>query len=82
MDYCEVVYSLCDVLSLVYSKFLDRTCAVPVIHEAILKLDRKIMGLVIAKISQDLTAIASPLLKIELKSLLIVDERDRSESSK
>jgi len=70
LDYCEVVYSLCDVLSLVYSKFLDQSCAVAVIHEAILKIDRKIMQMVISKISGDLTAIATPLLKLELKSLL------------
>lgn len=28
MDYCEVVFSLCDVLSLLYSKFLDPSCQV------------------------------------------------------
>jgi hypothetical protein len=43
MDYNEVVYSLCDVFSLLYSKFLDPLCQrTPVIHEAVLKLDKKI----------------------------------------
>lgn len=70
LDYCEVVHSLCDVLSLVYSKFLDDSCTPAHIHEAILKVDRKLKQLVIAKITQDLTTIATPLLKIELKKLL------------
>jgi len=42
LDYCEVVYSLCEVLILVYSKFLDPSCALPMYVDAILKVDAKI----------------------------------------
>lgn len=70
LDYCEVVHSLCDVCSLVYSKFLDDSCQPSTIHEAILKIDRKIKSLIIGKITQDVTNIANPLLKQELKGLL------------
>lgn len=52
LDYCEVVHSLCDVCSLVYSKFLDESCTPSTIHEAILKIDRKIKTLVVGKITQ------------------------------
>jgi len=85
LDYCEVVNALCDVLSLSYRNFLDKSCRPPVIHEAILKLDRKIKSLIIGKISGDLTAIATPLLKSQchgLLSLMFVDESRSSTFSK
>jgi len=78
MDYCEVVYSLCEVLGNVYCKFIDPAMeTLDFIHEAFLKLDRKIMQLVIAKMAQDLTLIASPILKTELNQLVFHCQRSQ-----
>lgn len=39
LDYFEVFFSLCDILSLAYSKFLDHSCqSSPAVLEAILKV--------------------------------------------
>lgn len=79
LDYVEVVCSLCDILSLLYTKFLDSSCSPPLVHEAILKLDRKLKVLVQSKMSNDLVGeIVQPLLKIELKGMLnhmFIDEK-------
>ena len=40
LEYCEVVYSMCEVLSLIYFKFLD--CTDVSTTDAIVKLDEKI----------------------------------------
>lgn len=70
MDYCEVTSSLCDVMCFIYSKFLDQSCAPNNIHDAILKVDRKVKQLIITKMCHDLTGIAKPLLSLELRGLL------------
>jgi len=70
VDYCEVVHSLCDVLSLAYSKLLDPSCQKPIIHEACIKMDKRIKDLVIGKLAKDLTSIATPVLKMQVRSLL------------
>lgn len=71
LDYCEIVQSLCDVLSLIYAKFLHPGCAPPLVHEAILRVDRKLKQLVLSKITTDLvTEVVTPLLKQEMGALL------------
>jgi hypothetical protein len=70
MDYCQVVLALCDVLSLVYSKFLDPACSAPELHDSIMKSDKKVKSLVLSKISTDLTATAQPLINRQLQGLL------------
>jgi len=70
LDYCEVVHSLMDILSLTYSKFLDPSCQPSVVHDAILRLDRKFRTLILTKICADLNEVCQPLLKAELKTLL------------
>jgi hypothetical protein len=71
LDYCELVQSLCDVLALIYAKFLHPDCSPPSVHTAIVRVDRKLRSLVLAKLSQDLaTDVAQPLLKQELSGLL------------
>jgi hypothetical protein len=79
LDYNELVYSLCDVFSLVYSKFLDDSvlAAASPLHDAAIKVDKKIKSMIIAKLAADLTAVATPLLKLEMKGMLthlFVDE--------
>jgi len=79
LDYCELVQSLMDVLSLLYAKFLDPSCQPPAVHSALLRIDRKLRALVLSKLSQDLTQdVAQPLMKQELAGLLnhqFIDER-------
>ena len=71
LDYCEVVQSLCDVLSLIYSKFLHPNCSPPAVHDAILRVDKRLKSLVLAKITNDLVVeVAQPMLKIDLRNLL------------
>jgi hypothetical protein len=81
MDYCEVLLSLCDTLSLVYGKFLDASCHSQRCVDAILKVDKRVKTLVIEKISQDLSAIAPLLLKSEINDLLSHMFIDESSSS-
>eukprot|EP00462_Mataza_sp_D1_P005895 CAMPEP_0175126028 /NCGR_PEP_ID=MMETSP0087-20121206/3628_1 /TAXON_ID=136419 /ORGANISM="Unknown Unknown, Strain D1" /LENGTH=111 /DNA_ID=CAMNT_0016407899 /DNA_START=348 /DNA_END=683 /DNA_ORIENTATION=- len=66
----DVVLSLCDVMSLLFSKFLDPTCSGMVMHDAIFKIDKKIKQLVLEKLVADLTAAAKPLIKAGLSGLL------------
>lgn len=79
LDYCEIVHSLCDVLSLIYSKFLDASCQPASVHEAILRLDRKLKQLILTKITADLSNdVAGPAMKREVNNLLnrmFVDEK-------
>ena len=71
LDYCEVVHSLCDVLALLYAKFNDASCQAGHVHDAILRVDRKVKTLVLAKITTDLTQeVVQPLLKAELAAML------------
>jgi hypothetical protein len=71
LDYCEVLFTLCDVLSLVYGKTIDHNCLQnPIICEAILKIDKRIKSIFFTKVCNDLTLIAQPLLKEELNHLL------------
>ena len=71
LDYCEIIQSLCDIFSLTYAKFMHPGCAPPLVHEAILRLDRKIKTLVLAKINGDLVGeVVGPLLKQEVSTLL------------
>jgi hypothetical protein len=79
LDYCEIVHSLCDVLSLIYSKFLDASCQPASVHEAILRLDRKLKQLILTKITADLSnEVAGPAMKREISNLLnrmFIDEK-------
>lgn len=71
LDYCEVVHSLCDVLALLYAKLNDASCQSGHVHDAILRVDRKVKTLVLAKITNDLTQeVVQPLLKAELAAML------------
>eukprot|EP00457_Paulinella_chromatophora_P012977 gb/GEZN01013236.1/.p1 GENE.gb/GEZN01013236.1/~~gb/GEZN01013236.1/.p1 ORF type:complete len:308 (-),score=56.90 gb/GEZN01013236.1/:103-978(-) len=80
-DYTEVVESLCDMLSLVYSKFLDPSCSAPHLHDAVLKADKRIKNSVISVMAQDLTSCAQPLLKAQIRGLLSHTFIDESRSS-
>eukprot|EP00743_Colponemidia_sp_Colp-15_P004484 GILK01004835.1.p1 GENE.GILK01004835.1~~GILK01004835.1.p1 ORF type:complete len:272 (-),score=32.19 GILK01004835.1:127-942(-) len=63
LDYFQVVFSLCDMLSLVYTKFMDATCAVPSISEAIIKIDAKVKHNLVSILSREITSLALSILK-------------------
>jgi hypothetical protein len=69
LDYCEVVFSLCEVLALVYNKLLEPECSASNILEAILKFDARIQQHVIETIVSELTAVAMPLFSSEISNL-------------
>lgn len=90
-----MVHSLCDILCLVYARFLSASSSGSgagagaagggggggALHETLLRLDRKLRALVLAKMSADLSAVAGPLLKLELTSMLnhaFIDEKASS----
>lgn len=72
LDYCEVVYSLCDALSMLYEKFTDESCLPPppIIHEIVVKVDEVVKRLVIKTMSDDVASVVEPLLKSNLQMLL------------
>ncbi|GAB5361499.1 hypothetical protein AAMO2058_000718300 [Amorphochlora amoebiformis] len=61
LDYCEVVFSLCEVLSLVYNKLLAQI-GVPYCHEAILKFDTWIKTNVLIEMAKQLSLVANPII--------------------
>jgi len=63
-----VICSLCHTFRLIYSKFLDPACSS--LYTDIDQLDRKIKHLVLDRITQDTSAIANPLIKLQLQGLL------------
>ncbi len=70
LDYNEIVYSLCDVFCLLYSKFSDSAYHSPVLKESFIKFDKAIRKLVVGKICNDLTIIATQVLQKDTFSLL------------
>jgi hypothetical protein len=70
LGYCEVILSLCDCLTICYSKFLDESCATPSWQSIILKIDKKIKTFFLAPLCQDLNAAARPLLERQINGLL------------
>lgn len=82
LDYCEIVQSLCDLFNLLYTKLLHPGCAPPLVHEAILRVDRKIKTLVLAKINGDLVGeVVNPMLKQEVSAMLNRSFWDEKSSS-
>ena len=63
-DYLQIVYSLMDILNLVYKKFLDRPNEVntPVLN-SIKKIDQKFLTTILKVISKDLHKLQESLLK-------------------
>jgi hypothetical protein len=84
MDYCEIVYSLCDVLNLLYSRCLEDSIAINNnnIKDAIIKFDKSIKKLFIGKICADLTEIATQVMQKEMLGLLNHVFIDQSRSNK
>ncbi|EQC34214.1 hypothetical protein SDRG_08417 [Saprolegnia diclina VS20] len=70
LDYCELVVSLCEVLTLVYTKLLDETCSRNAhVFQATLRFDDKIKKLLLEAISKQLATIAAESIKDELATL-------------
>ncbi|GLD96620.1 hypothetical protein PINS_up005303 [Pythium insidiosum] len=71
LDYREVMLSLCDILALVYSKFVeDNSCSENVyLFQAIIRFDEKIKKLVIDPAKKEFAVLASQVLGDELSSV-------------
>ncbi|TMW55594.1 hypothetical protein Poli38472_010476 [Pythium oligandrum] len=71
LDYREVMLSLCDILALVYSKFVeDNICSENIfLFQAIVRFDEKIKKLVIDPVKKEFSAVAASVLNDELTSV-------------
>ena len=72
MDYCEVVISLCEVVTLVYNKLMEVTAFATEQQaaEAILKLDLWIKNNILCEMSKYLSIVATPILTNEINQLI------------
>lgn len=82
LDYCEVVMSLCDCLTILYSKFLDESCASAAWQQIVLKIDKKIKTFFVGPLCQDLTATARPLIERQVNGLLDSSTSDSREGER
>jgi hypothetical protein len=72
LDYFEVFGTLCDMLSLVYNKFVAEDCwNHPAVYEAITKIDMKIKHHVINLVAKELTNHCLGVTKTELNNLRV-----------
>ncbi|KAF0695695.1 Aste57867_13517 [Aphanomyces stellatus] len=70
LEYCQVVVSLCEVLTLVYGRVVDDVCSSnPCVFQALLRFDEKIKKFFLESISKQLTTIATSVIKDELALL-------------
>ncbi|KAG2382291.1 hypothetical protein C9374_005493 [Naegleria lovaniensis] len=69
LDYCQIVFSMCDILTFVYRKFLDETNINSSLHESIIKLDEKIKNNFIGLLSKDITNLAMQIVKTKLATV-------------
>eukprot|EP01102_Stenamoeba_stenopodia_P014568 TRINITY_DN4854_c0_g1_i2.p1 TRINITY_DN4854_c0_g1~~TRINITY_DN4854_c0_g1_i2.p1 ORF type:complete len:248 (+),score=45.33 TRINITY_DN4854_c0_g1_i2:28-744(+) len=67
LDFCEVVLSLCDILALIYKRFITLQ-ATPERQDAVNKIDSKYKD-ILEKISGELTTLALRLVKKQLGSI-------------
>merc|ERR1711971_625911 len=58
LDYKQVLFTLCDIMVLMYRKFVDPSSASPQLHEGILRIDDRIKMHVINAISMDLAQVS------------------------
>eukprot|EP00300_Choanocystis_sp_HF-7_P036771 c52687_g1_i1.p1 GENE.c52687_g1_i1~~c52687_g1_i1.p1 ORF type:complete len:261 (+),score=62.18 c52687_g1_i1:120-902(+) len=71
LDYFEVLSSLCDVLTLVYRKFVDPSSANPSIYDVIVRIDQRIKHHVISSTSMDISRVAT---KIAQEDSRLIDD--------
>lgn len=71
LDYAQVLSSLCDVLTLVYRKFIDPSSATAGIYDVIIRIDQRIKHHVISSTSMDVSRVAT---KIAQEDARLVDE--------
>lgn len=70
LDFIEVVLSLCDCLSILYSKFLDESCSTPAWQSMVLKIDKRIKAFFFAPLCKDFNAAVRPLMERQINGLL------------
>uniref|UniRef100_A0A7S4DWA0 Uncharacterized protein n=1 Tax=Lotharella globosa TaxID=91324 RepID=A0A7S4DWA0_9EUKA len=69
LDYCEIVFSLCEVLSLVYNKLLAQSAMTKSSHEAILKVDTWIKTHILVAMSKHLSDVSRQVLAYQFNKI-------------
>ncbi|ETW09958.1 hypothetical protein, variant 3 [Aphanomyces invadans] len=69
LDYCLLVVSLCDVLTLVYAKLQGEPCNQTHVFQALLRLDEKLKKVVLDHIKKHLSEVATDMIKDQMQSL-------------
>lgn len=70
LDYGLAVCALCDIMKIVYNKFLEPECQTEAVAEAIVKIDEKIREMIIKPIAQDLKKKSQTLVDLEIDNLI------------
>lgn len=71
LDYIEVVHSLCDVLGLIYNKFLEEDCwQSQAVFESLVRVDGRIKHHVINLVAKEFTDLSTTILRAEFEGLL------------
>ncbi|KAL0488758.1 hypothetical protein AKO1_003897 [Acrasis kona] len=66
LDYCQVVFSLCDILTFVYRKLMDESSVAHSLHESIIKLDGRFKHHFFGLVSRDLNTLGMYIIKSRL----------------
>jgi len=69
LDYYQIVFTLCDILTLIYRKFLDPAFCVPQAMDVIIKIDNRIRQTFFGTISKDMAILTLSLAKKQVKSI-------------
>mmetsp|Transcript_3931 Transcript_3931/g.6027 ORF Transcript_3931/g.6027 Transcript_3931/m.6027 type:complete len:275 (-) Transcript_3931:81-905(-) len=69
LDYRQVIFTMCEILTLVYRKFLDDSSCSSNLNDAILRFDARITSHVIIPLTTDLTSLSMKIINMQLSSL-------------
>jgi len=69
LDYYQIVFTLCDILTLIYRKFLDPVFCVPQAIDVIIKIDNRLRQTFFGTISKDMGILTLNLAKKQVKSM-------------
>lgn len=69
LDYCQVVFSLCDILTFVYRKLMDESSVANSLHESIIRLDGRFKHHFFGLVSRDLNTLAMYIIKNKLATV-------------
>ncbi|GAM17272.1 hypothetical protein SAMD00019534_004470 [Acytostelium subglobosum LB1] len=78
LDYFHVVFSLLEILELIYKKFDKETCSSKYVYEAIVKVDKRFKQQIFGFLSKEIDKIATQSIREQLEfTLLCTSTKDR-----